>query len=61
MLDSIGARRTVRIEGENFRHLEGCTLEDRGDKVAEDWESDIGEDFSMGPAPFTIKRLPPPD
>ena len=27
-------RRTVRIEAENFRHLEGCTLEDRNDKQA---------------------------
>ena len=30
----IAARQTVRIEAENFRHLEGCALEDRGDKQA---------------------------
>jgi len=28
------ARRTMRIEAENFRHLEGCSLEDRNDKQA---------------------------
>jgi len=28
------ARKQVRIEAENFRHLEGCTLEDRNDKQA---------------------------
>jgi hypothetical protein len=28
------ARKTVRIEAENFRHLEGCSLEDRNDKLA---------------------------
>jgi len=30
----VTARKTVRIEAENFRHLEGCTLEDRNDKRA---------------------------
>ena len=30
----IAARQTVRIEAENFRHLEGCALEDRNDKQA---------------------------
>jgi len=28
------ARRQVRIEAENFRHLEGCALDDRNDKQA---------------------------
>ena len=28
------ARKAVRIEAENFRHLEGCSLEDRSDKRA---------------------------
>ena len=28
------ARRQVRIEAENFRHLEGCSLDDRNDKQA---------------------------
>jgi len=30
----VTVRRQVRIEAENFRHLEGCTLEDRNDKKA---------------------------
>jgi hypothetical protein len=30
----VTARRLVRIEAENFRHLEGCALEDRNDKKA---------------------------
>lgn len=27
-------RKTIRVEAENFRHLEGCSLEDRNDKQA---------------------------
>jgi len=30
----VTTRRQVRIEAENFHHLEGCTLEDRNDKKA---------------------------
>ncbi|MHB8897559.1 MAG: hypothetical protein ACYC6Y_02295 [Thermoguttaceae bacterium] len=30
----VAARDQVRLEAENFRHLEGCTLEDRKDKLA---------------------------
>jgi hypothetical protein len=33
-LAPVTARRQVRIEAENFRHLEGCALEDRNDKRA---------------------------